>query len=85
MPEVKGNERSVINVLSREPQHIDELVRESGLAAATVSGTLAMLELKGLARDVGGMQYVRLREDLTEYDPDNTAPLDVTAGERAVK
>jgi DNA processing protein len=85
MPEVNGNERSVINVLSREPQHIDELVRESGLAAATVSGTLAMLELKGLARDVGGMQYVRLREDLTDYDPQSAAAENVPAGERAVK
>lgn len=85
MPAVNGNERSVIDVLSREPRHIDELVRESGLAAATVSGTLAMLELKGLARDVGGMQYVRLREDLTDYDSQSAAAQDVPAGERAVK
>ncbi len=85
MPAVNGNERSVIDVLTREPRHIDELVRESGLAAATVSGTLAMLELKGLARDVGGMQYVRLREDLTDYDSQSAAAQDVPAGERAVK
>lgn len=85
MPAVNGNEQSVIDVMSREPQHIDELVRESGLAAATVSGTLAMLELKGLVRDVGGMQYVRLREDLTDYDSQSSAAQNVPAGERAVK
>ena len=85
MPAVSADERAVVEVLTRDPRHIDELVRESGLAAATVSGTLAMLELKGLARDVGGMQYVRLREDLTEYDTQPTAAQDEPAGERAVK
>lgn len=37
------------------------------MAAATVSGTLALLELKSLARDVGGMQFVRVRDDKSEY------------------
>jgi len=68
VPPANDDEQAVIGALTREPRHVDEVVRESGLAAATVSGTLAMLELKGLVRDVGGMQYVRLREDLTEYD-----------------
>lgn len=42
-------------------------MRASGLAAATVSGTLAMLELKGLVGDLGGMQYVWVREDVEDY------------------
>ena len=50
-----------------EPQHIDAVVRRSGLAAATVSGTLDLLELKGLVRDVGGMQFGRGREDEGDY------------------
>ena len=53
--------------LSRERQHIDAVVRRSGLAAATVSGTLALLELKGPVRDVGGIQFVRVREDESNY------------------
>ena len=32
-----------------------------------VSASLAMLELKGRARQVGGMQYVRAREAPAEY------------------
>jgi len=55
--------------LSRDPQHVEVIVRRSGLAAATVSGTLALLGLKGLVRDVGGMQFVGLREDGGEYAP----------------
>lgn len=68
MPPTDPDERALMAALTREPRHIDDVVRASGLAAATVSGTLAMLELKGLVRDLGGMQYVRVREDLAGYD-----------------
>lgn len=85
MPDTSEDERAVLDALTREPAHIDLVVRGSGLAAATVSGTLAMLELKGLARDVGGMQYVRLREKLAEYHPESTATPNAPAGERAAK
>ncbi len=44
-----------------EPCHIDELCRETGLPVAEVSGTLVMMELKGLVRLVGPMTYVRSR------------------------
>jgi len=66
-PPESDDERALMAALSREPQHIDAVVRRSGLAAATVSGTLALLELKGLVRDVGGMQFVRLREEEGVY------------------
>lgn len=68
-PPESEDERALMAALSREPQHIDAVVRRSGLAAATVSGTLALLELKGLVRDVGGMQFVRVREDEAGYVP----------------
>jgi DNA processing protein len=44
---------------SDEPGHIDDLCRASGLPVAEVSGTLVMLELKGLVRLVGPMTYVK--------------------------
>jgi DNA processing protein len=52
-------EAALMEHLSAEPQHIDLLCRTSGMPAATVSSTLAMLELKGYARHVGNMEYVR--------------------------
>lgn len=67
MPPTDPDEVALMAALSRDPRHIDDIVRASGLAAATVSGTLALLELKGLVRDLGGMQYVRVREDSPEY------------------
>ncbi|MEX1021963.1 MAG: DNA-processing protein DprA [Dehalococcoidia bacterium] len=72
-PPESGEERSLMGVLTRDPQHIDDVARRAGLAAAIVSGTLALLELKGLVRDVGGLQFVRVREDDAIYDVDTTA------------
>ena len=76
-PPESHEERTLMGVLTREPQHVDDVVRRSGLAAAIVSGTLALLELKGLVRDVGGMQFVRVREDATAYGVDtvDSSPL----------
>jgi DNA processing protein len=50
-------EAAVLALLTTDPQHIDALVRQSGLPTSTVSSTLAILELKGLAQMVGHMQY----------------------------
>lgn len=46
---------------SDDPSHIDDLCRASVMPIAEVSGTLVMLELKGLVRLVGPMTYVRSR------------------------
>ena len=51
-------ERRVLQHLSQEPVHIDMIGRLSGLPIAEVSSTLAMMELKGMVRQTGGMQYV---------------------------
>lgn len=53
------SEAQLLEHLSAEPKHVDELVREVTLAAAQVSSLLAMMELKGLVRQVGPMRYVR--------------------------
>ena len=52
------DERILLKLISHEPCHIDELIRESGLPTTTVSSTLTMMELKGMVKQVGGMQYV---------------------------
>jgi DNA processing protein len=56
-------ESAILKQLSFEPSHIDEICRRSGLAMPEVSSTLAMLELKGIARQVGGMNYVLARRN----------------------
>jgi len=44
--------------LSAEPVHVDDLTRAVGLPVAQVTSTLALMELKGMVRQVGGMKYV---------------------------
>jgi len=66
LPE-SGTESLLLKKLSAEPTHIDEVCRSSGLPAATVSSTLAMMELKGLVKQIGTMNYVLAREARQEY------------------
>jgi DNA processing protein len=53
-------EMALLNCLTSEPAHIDEIGRLARLAPAAVSGALALLELKGLVRQVGGLNFIRL-------------------------
>ena len=59
VPELGPVETSVWYALSQEPQHVDDLVRGLPLPSAAISATLAMLEVKGLARQAGPMLYTR--------------------------
>ncbi len=55
-------EKRVLDNLSHEPLHVDEICALSGLPIHEVSATLTMMELKGLVSQVGGMHYVAARE-----------------------
>ncbi len=55
-------ENAIWGLLSAEPRHIDEIAREASMPVAVVSSTLVMMELKGLARQVGTLHYVRAHE-----------------------
>ncbi len=60
-------ETVLLKTLGAEPVHIDEVCRSSGLPAQSVSSTLAMMELKGMVKQVGTMNYVLSREVRQEY------------------
>ncbi|MFA6525237.1 MAG: DNA-processing protein DprA [Patescibacteria group bacterium] len=51
-------EAKIIEVISMEPTHIDEIVENSGLPATVTNATLTMMEMKGKVRNIGGMNYV---------------------------
>ena len=64
---VTDMETSIIKHLSREPLHIDEVRRRAHLPIATISSALAMMELKGMVKQVGAMNYVLTREVQADY------------------
>jgi DNA processing protein len=62
-----ATEATLLSYLSTEPVHVDELQRAARLPIAQVSSTLALMELKGMVRQVGGMHYVLARESGVAY------------------
>ena len=67
LPE-SAEEAAIMPHLSRQPLHVDELSRASGLPSSMVSSTLTMMELKGVVQQVGGMRYIIAREPGGDYD-----------------
>jgi DNA processing protein len=61
-------EEKLLRVLSHEPLHMDDIRNQTGLPIERVSATLVMMKLKGLVKQVGGMNYVAVREDQAEYE-----------------
>ena len=69
LPET-AEEAALIAQLSSQPVHVDELGRLTSMPMSLISSTLTMMELKGMVQQVGGMNYIRLREDGPAYDAD---------------
>ena len=61
-------EARLFGVLSREPLHVDEIRALAEMPIEQVSASLALMELKGMVRQVGGMRYVAAYEAEGEYD-----------------
>ena len=61
-------EAQLFETLGEEPLHIDEIINRTEIPVEKVTATLALMELKGMVRQVGGMQYIALREVRETYD-----------------
>jgi DNA processing protein len=53
-----GEESLILKCIAQEPTHIDEICRNTGLGTSTVVSKLAIMELNGLVRQLGGMSYM---------------------------
>jgi DNA processing protein len=53
-------QKTLLEYLSSEPLHIDELGRQARVPAAELTAQLTILELSGYVRDVGGHTYIKL-------------------------
>ena len=61
LPNLSPDERLLLDQMSREPLHLDDLTERSGLTPAGVAGILLGLELKDVVRQLPGQRYYRLR------------------------
>jgi DNA processing protein len=64
-------EACILQVLGSQPLHVDEIGVQSGLSIDKVSATLTLMELKGLVRQVGGMNYTAIRESGVRYQAED--------------
>lgn len=55
-------EARLVTILGAQPTHVDEIRAKADLPIETVTAALTMLELKGVVKQVGGMQYIAVRE-----------------------
>lgn len=69
VPETE-TEALLLQYLSLEPVHVDEISLQAKLPIADVTSNLALMELKGMVRQMGGMNYVRMHESTIEYRVD---------------
>lgn len=60
-------EARLLTVLTDEPLHVDEIRNQAELPIEKVSAALVLMELKGMVRQVGGMNYVAVREEQSDY------------------
>jgi DNA processing protein len=60
-------EKKILAELGDEPVHIDEIRAGADISAADAISKLTILELTGHVRNVGGMNYVLIRESRSEY------------------
>lgn len=59
--EPKSKEEKIVwKILSTDPLHVDRLVKLSKLNPALVASTLAMMEIEGAVRNVGGQNYIKI-------------------------
>jgi DNA processing protein len=63
-----ATEAQLLQALGAEPRHVDELCVHTGMPIENITAALALMELKGMVRQVGGMNYVAVREAREAYE-----------------
>jgi DNA processing protein len=66
-------EARLLPILNDSPIHVDEICAQSGLPIDQVSATLTIMELKGMVRQSGGMNFALIREDQADYRTESDA------------
>ncbi|NIA18317.1 MAG: DNA-protecting protein DprA, partial [Actinobacteria bacterium] len=54
-------EENLLNHLKKEPMHINDLIRLTKLDTNIINSTLTIMEMKGMIRNIGNMEYVLAR------------------------
>ena len=55
------SEKLVLSILTKQPVHIDDLIKSSGQVATEINAALSMLEINGRVKNLGGGNYIKVR------------------------
>ncbi len=53
------DEEKILNIMSTEPKNIDFIIRESGLPSPQVSTIMVLLEMRGIIKNAGNMNFYK--------------------------
>jgi DNA processing protein len=53
-------EEKIFQTLSHEPLHVDKIIKAARLETPSAISALTMLEIKSLAKNIGGMNYIKI-------------------------
>jgi DNA processing protein len=53
------HEEKILSLLTHEAAHVDEIIKSSHLGTSEAGSALTMLEIKGLAKNIGGSHFIR--------------------------
>jgi DNA processing protein len=62
-----ATEAQLFGLLGQESLHIDEIRAQADLPIDEVTATLALMKLKGIVRQLGGMRDISVREEREDY------------------
>ena len=54
-----SEEKSLFEIITKLPIHIDEIIQQCTLQISTINATLTIMEMKGLIKNLGGGNYIR--------------------------
>ena len=57
---LSDQQRAILNLVTNDPQHLDEIIRQAGIDASRVLATLTILEMKRMVRRLPGGLLVRV-------------------------
>jgi DNA processing protein len=58
-PRLDDLQKKLYSLLSSEPRHIDQIIKQTGLLAGQVSGALLKMEMKKLIKELPGKYFVK--------------------------
>lgn len=59
---ITDTENDILQILSGQPTHVDEICRRSQFPINTVVSLLSIMELRGIVKQLGNMQYIVSKE-----------------------